>query len=133
MPCLALTALLLVCVPDPPPGVVLITLDTTRVDLLLIDGYERATSPCLTELAAESVRDSRAWSVSPWILPAHASLFTGLVPAFQGAHSELGAPTTLADAIDGPLAPISSVGKLPDASGSICENPKVPFLTNYRR
>jgi len=69
-----------------PPSVVLITLDTTRVDHLSSYGYPRPTSPNLDRLARESVRHTRAWSTSSWTLPAHASLFTGLYPAAHGAH-----------------------------------------------
>jgi len=67
------------------PHVLLVTLDTTRVDHLSCYGYERETSPRLDRLAAASVRYTRAWSTSAWTLPAHASLFTGLFPGEHGA------------------------------------------------
>ena len=35
------------CAPDPPPNVVLVTLDTTRADHLGLYGYFRDTSPQL--------------------------------------------------------------------------------------
>jgi len=72
-----------------PPDVVIVTLDTTRVDHLSTYGYERDTSPSLDRLARESVTYTRAWSTSSWTLPAHASLFTGLYPASHGAHFDL--------------------------------------------
>jgi arylsulfatase A-like enzyme len=74
------------CSEERLPDVVLITLDTTRVDHLSCYGYVRATSPRLDRLATEAVRYTRAWSTSSWTLPAHASLFTGLYPAQHGAH-----------------------------------------------
>ncbi|MBW2397903.1 MAG: sulfatase [Deltaproteobacteria bacterium] len=118
----AATALLFLgCGGEAPPSVLLVTIDTTRVDHLSTYGYPRETTPNLSRLARESVRYTRAWSVSPWTLPAHASLFTGLVPAVHGAHSDLGASTTLADAIDGPLAPMASVGRLGDDTLTLAE------------
>jgi len=113
--------LLLACGGEAPPSVLLVTIDTTRVDHLSTYGYSRETTPNLSRLARESVRYARAWSVSPWTLPAHASLFSGLVPAVHGAHSDLDATTTLADAIDGPLAPMASVGKLADDTWTLAE------------
>ena len=50
----------------------LITLDTTRPDHLGAYGYERNTSPCLDELARDSVVFDRAYSTSSWTLPTHA-------------------------------------------------------------
>jgi len=117
----ATALLLLACGGEIPTSVVLITIDTTRVDHLSTYGYPRETWPNLSRLARESVRYSRAWSVSPWTLPAHASLFTGLVPAVHGAHADIGATTTLADAIDGPLAPMASVGRLADETRTLAE------------
>ena len=74
------------CGSAPPPSLVVVTLDTTRVDHLSCYGYERETSPHLDALAAQAVRYRRAWSTSSWTLPAHASLFTGLYPSHHGAH-----------------------------------------------
>ena len=71
--------------PAPPGSLVLIVLDTVRVDHLSAYGYERATSPFLEELAGEGTRYARAWSSSAWTLPAHASMFTGLPPRLHGA------------------------------------------------
>lgn len=66
----------------------LVTLDTTRVDHLSAYGYGRETTPNLEGLAGQAVRYTRAWSVSSWTLPAHASLFTGLYPSAHGARFE---------------------------------------------
>jgi arylsulfatase len=81
-----LGALALACAVEAPPSLVIVTLDTTRVDHLSCYGYERETSPNLDRLAARSVRYTRAWSTSSWTLPAHASLFTGLFPSAHGAQ-----------------------------------------------
>ena len=85
-----LLALLLVgCPPgiDPAPrpqGVVLISLDTLRADRLGAYGYARPTSPAIDALAAEGVLFEQAMATSPWTLPSHASLLTGLYPHVHG-------------------------------------------------
>ncbi len=68
------------------PNVILISLDTVRADHLSLYGYHRPTSPNLTSLAAEGVVYERAISPASWTLPAHASLFTGVMPSQHGAH-----------------------------------------------
>jgi len=85
-----------------PPNVLLVTLDTTRVDHLSTYGYARATSPQLDRLAAEGTAHTRAVSPSSWTLPAHASLFTGKLPRSHGARYDPEGPLLLAAAIDAP-------------------------------
>lgn len=73
----------LASLPKPPPGapnVLLIVLDTVRVDHLGTYGYQRDTTPNIDRLAAQSVVFERAMSTSPWTLPSHKSLFTGHYP-----------------------------------------------------
>ncbi|KAA3604875.1 MAG: hypothetical protein DWQ01_19910 [Planctomycetota bacterium] len=76
--------------PGPPsaerPDVVLVTLDTTRVDHLTPYGYDRDTSPHLAEFAQEAVRFDQAYAASSWTVPTHASMFTGLFPYSHGAR-----------------------------------------------
>jgi len=57
---------------------VLISIDTLRADHLSSYGYERETSPFLDARAAEGVRFTDARSPSPWTLPAHTTMLTGL-------------------------------------------------------
>lgn len=87
-----LIALLLAfgCRPEPEPrlNVLLVILDTVRIDHLSTYGYERDTSPNLTRLAAAGIRFDHVISTAPWTVPSHASLMTGLVPAVHGAHHE---------------------------------------------
>ena len=52
----ATALLLLACGGEAPPSVLLVTIDTTRVDHLSIYGYPRETTPNLSRLAGESVR-----------------------------------------------------------------------------
>jgi len=65
---------------DPRPNVVVVSLDTTRADHLSTYGYERETTPRLTQLASEGIRFDAAYAPSATTGPTHASLFTGLAP-----------------------------------------------------
>ena len=88
--------------PRAPANVVLITLDTTRPDHLGVYGYERATSPTLDMLAAESQVFDNAYSTSSWTLPAHASLFTGMLPTSHGADKDPDGALVLSAAVETP-------------------------------
>lgn len=87
--------------PPAKPHILVITLDTTRVDHLGCYGNPHGTSPHLDRLASESVRYTNALSTSSWTLPAHASIFTGKFTASHGARYDRTGPLILTDAIDG--------------------------------
>lgn len=70
------------------PNLVLIVLDTVRYDRTSLGRSDRDTTPYLRELAARGVTFTSARSPAEWTLPAHASLFTGLLPSEHGAHFE---------------------------------------------
>jgi len=70
------------------PNVLLIVLDTTRVDRLSAFGYERPTTPALERIAADGLVFGRAYAAAPWTLPSHASMFTGAYPAVHNATWE---------------------------------------------
>lgn len=71
-----------------PPSVLLLTLDTTRADALGAYGGGRgARTPVLDRLAARGVRWAQAITPTPLTLPAHASLFTGLLPPEHGVRA----------------------------------------------
>jgi arylsulfatase A-like enzyme len=72
--------------PTEPANVVLVVLDTTRVDRLGCYGQSRPTTPYLDRLARDGVMMREAWSTSSWTLPAVASLLTGQYPTSHGAH-----------------------------------------------
>jgi arylsulfatase A-like enzyme len=79
------------CSQEPPGGarhVVLVTVDTLRADHVGAYGYPRPTSPEIDAFRRGATLYSRAQSASPWTLPTHASLFTGLDPFEHGAHTE---------------------------------------------
>jgi arylsulfatase A-like enzyme len=69
-----------------PINVVVITLDTTRADRLSPYGLMDSPMPGLERLAREGVVFDQATSVAPLTLPAHASLFTGLLPPAHGVR-----------------------------------------------
>lgn len=61
--------------------IVLLVLDTHRVDRLSCYGYPRETSPYLDAFAADSTLFRHAVSAAQWTIPSHASMFTGLYPS----------------------------------------------------
>ena len=63
------------------PMVILVSIDTLRADHLSAYGYERNTSPFIDSLSDVGARFEYARSASPWTLPAHATMLTGLLPA----------------------------------------------------
>ncbi len=67
------------------PNIILIVLDTMRKDSLATYGG-KAVTPNLDALVGESVVYPNAVAPSPWTLPSHASLFTGLYPSQHGVH-----------------------------------------------
>ncbi|HUU28915.1 MAG TPA: sulfatase-like hydrolase/transferase [archaeon] len=71
-----------------PPNILLVVLDAARADHFSCHGYSRSTTPNLDRIAKEGVRFTRAVSTSSWTLPAHASLFTGLLPDEHGTRNQ---------------------------------------------
>jgi arylsulfatase A-like enzyme len=70
-----------------PPNLLIISIDTLRADHVGSYGYGRKTTPALDRLAREGVLFENAVANSPWTLPSHASLFTGLYPRSHGLKS----------------------------------------------
>ena len=106
----------------------LIVVDALRPDHLGLYGYERPTSPHLDEWARESAVFERAFTTSPWTLPAFGSLLTGEIPARHGAGSRVRASNwTASSRLD------DSLPTLPErllasgfATGAIVNNPWLP-------
>jgi len=67
------------------PDVFIIIIDTLRADHLSCYGYDRLTSPCIDSLAAEGTLFTRCQAQSPWTLPSHATIWTGLTPVSHQA------------------------------------------------
>ncbi len=72
--------------PAKAPDIVVIVLDTTRLDRLGMYGYEKETSPHLDAWAKNARVYDQFRADGPWTLPSHASLFTGKWPITHGAH-----------------------------------------------
>lgn len=70
------------------PNIVLIVLDTARAQSFSCHGYGRQTTPNIDRIAREGMLFENAVSPSPWTLPAHASLFTGMYPSAHGCHEK---------------------------------------------
>jgi arylsulfatase A-like enzyme/tetratricopeptide (TPR) repeat protein len=68
------------------PSVLLVSLDTVRADHLGCYGHAAARTPNLDALAKRGVRFERAYAHTPYTLPSHATLLTGLYPAAHGVH-----------------------------------------------
>jgi arylsulfatase A-like enzyme len=69
--------------PQPPEGalnVLLLVLDTVRWKSLGISGYPRSTSPAIDSWVRNGADFTSASVTSPWTLPSHAGMFTGLYP-----------------------------------------------------
>lgn len=70
---------------DERPDILLISIDTLRADHLGCYGHGRDTSPFLDARAREGTLHEQAWAPSPWTLPSHATMLTGLYPSAHGA------------------------------------------------
>ena len=79
-----------------PPNVLLVSVDTLRADRLSLYGYSRPTSPHLKAWAESSaVVFEKAVAQSPWTLPSHTSLFTGLDALRHGVNHPSQVPNHL--------------------------------------
>lgn len=71
--------------PDPPPHVVLLSIDSLQTDRLRLYAPEDgAPTPHLEGLAERGVRYANAWAASPWTAPSIVSILTGLHPPSHG-------------------------------------------------
>jgi len=60
------------------PNIILISIDTLRASNMSCYGYSRNTTPFIDSLSTEGVIFTACQAQSPWTLPSHASMFTGL-------------------------------------------------------
>jgi len=67
------------------PSILLVTLDTTRADVIGPEAVGIET-PAFEALAARGRRFRQAYATVPETLPSHASMMTGLYPAGHGVH-----------------------------------------------
>jgi arylsulfatase A-like enzyme/Tfp pilus assembly protein PilF len=71
-------------------NLVVVTLDTTRADRIGCYGAKDVATPRLDALAARGVRFDAAVAPMPLTLPAHCTLFTGLLPGAHGVRDNGG-------------------------------------------
>jgi arylsulfatase A-like enzyme len=69
---------------EPRPNVILISIDTVRADRLGCYGNQSDISPSLDKLAAHGVLFEEAMVNSPWTLPSHGAMLTGVQPSALG-------------------------------------------------
>jgi tetratricopeptide (TPR) repeat protein len=82
----------------PQAPVVLICIDTLRSDHLPVYGYRNVETPAFDAFRRDAILYERAYTHVPLTLPAHATLFTGRLPADHGIHDNLG--YTLSPAVE---------------------------------
>lgn len=75
---------------EPHSNVVLITIDTLRVDHLGCYGDASIQTPNIDRLAGEGTRFTHAYTTVPVTLPAHAALLTGAFPPATRMHDFTG-------------------------------------------
>lgn len=68
---------------------VVIVIDTLRVDRMGLHGAQTDPMPFLSTLAKDSALFEQAWSTSSWTAPSTASVFTGLYPVQHGVTAGL--------------------------------------------
>ena len=71
-------------------NVLLITLDTTRWDRIGVYGDGAAATPNLDRIAGEGVLFEQAIAAAPLTLPAHSTIFTGMLPPRHGVRDNGG-------------------------------------------
>ena len=81
-----LAAMLSACSRPPADNLLFVSFDTTRADHISAYGYRYATTPNIDALAREGVLFERAFTHVPSTLPAHTTIFTGLLPPQHGVR-----------------------------------------------
>ncbi len=98
---LGLVSLLASCRPEAapePPSILLVVVDTLRADAVSAYGAVRGTTPAFDELAQAGRLHTHAYAPSPWTVPSHASLLSGLGVAGHGVG--IGGRVVLPDEIE---------------------------------
>jgi arylsulfatase A-like enzyme len=65
-------------------NVLLIVLDSVRYDHMSTNGYDRPTTPEITEFTQDATRFENAFAAAPWTPPSHGAMFTGQYPSKSG-------------------------------------------------
>jgi arylsulfatase A-like enzyme len=78
-----------------PTRIVMVFVDTLRVDHVSLFGYDRETTPNLDNLGPDAVVFEQARSVAPWTLPSTRALLTGRDPELWRSPSTETLPSRL--------------------------------------
>src|SRR5262245_13953561 len=73
----------------PPPNLLLITIDTLRVDHVGAYGATTGATPALDALAASGVRFDQVQTAVPLTGPSHATILTGQYPPAHGVRGNV--------------------------------------------
>ncbi|HPR64624.1 MAG TPA: sulfatase-like hydrolase/transferase [Thermoanaerobaculia bacterium] len=83
--------------PSGLPDILLVSIDTLRVDRLGCYGHTGALTPTIDRLVHEGIHFSNAWAPVPMTLPSHAALLSGRYPRELGLYDNAGG--RLADSV----------------------------------
>lgn len=72
---------------EPPPTILLVSLDTVRRDRVGEHGAVGSLTPHLDAFAEQAVVFEGATTVAPFTLPSHATVFSGLLPTEHGGET----------------------------------------------
>jgi arylsulfatase A-like enzyme len=72
---------------QPPPNILLISIDSLRADHVRAYGYERETTPNLDLLARQGTLFETVIADSSWTIPSHATLLTGVGSRTHGMQT----------------------------------------------
>ncbi len=109
------------------PDIVLLVLDTQRVDRLSCYGNQPEISPRIDELAANSTLFRHAVSTAQWTVPSHASMFTGLYPS---GHTMFHASSVLPSSLTTLAERLSNKHYI---TAAYCNNPLLGVVNNGLR
>ncbi|HBY94959.1 MAG: sulfatase-like hydrolase/transferase [Ardenticatenaceae bacterium] len=107
------------------PNILLLTIDSLRLDMLGCYGYARATTPNLDRLAATGIRFTQAITGGSWTQAAFPALLTSSYPSMYG-----GCTGPLSPARPSPIETLASHGY---TSAGFSTNPHLSRVTSYDR
>lgn len=110
-----------------PLDILLLVLDTQRVDRLSCYGYPLKTSPNLDRFAQQATVFKTAIAPAQWTIPSHASMFTGLYPSEHGVQQSY---QVLPDSIPTLAERLQAGGYM---TAGFCNNPLVGIVNNGLR
>ena len=75
--------------PNKIRNILLISMDTTRADVVGCYGFTSNITPTIDALAAEGILFENAYAPLSLTLPSHCSMLTGTIPPYHGVHDNL--------------------------------------------